>query len=435
MNTPADGRFLKKLPRGKVYVEPSAVYRAVARNLRNGLSRRGSAVHWFEAEFGRRLGAKHAIAMPFARTSFYYLLKALNLPSGSEVILPPMNVADMVNMVLLNDLRPVFVDLAHRTGNIDTSKIKEQLTGRTRVILVTHLSGIPTEMEPIWELARQYNLVVFEDASQSIGAKYGEAYVGLLGDAGFFSISTMKPVSTFFGGMITTNDDDLAHRIRELIRTQSPTPILRFVYPIFRDLSADLMLKRPLYSLFTYYLVAAFDSFSPSRLHDLQRGNQNILRGDPPFVVRRNELPAAFDTAFTDFQGAVGSHLLTRLSSQTRRRASLGSRLLRLLQERRVPGLPHIPERARAIFWRFPIWVDEPPAFKRYLFKRYVDTTTTGLVCCSREPAFAEFNACTPQAFAFTEKMVYLPMYPDMDLDDIHHVAKSTGDYFSRVGI
>lgn len=423
-------RFFNKLPRGKLYFRPGKTVRSWLSGRLPGLMERGEDVLKLEERFRQLFKARHAIAMPFARTSLFYLLKAMNLPEGSEVIMPPLNIGDMVNMILLNGLKPVFSDLAERTGNIDPADLERRITPKTRVILATHLSGIPSQMAPIRELAQRHGLSILEDASQSIGARYRDVYTGLLGDAGFFSISTLKPISSYFGGMIVTNNDTLAKGVISLISHQKPPSPKMFLFPVLRDFILNATLKPIPFSLATYYAVAAAGTVDPLLLDRLQRGNQNIISSENPFIVRRTVMPPEFDVCFSNFQARTALACVEDFQEETAQRTRLGMMLYRLLQDRYRGHLVHLPRSASPVFWRFPFWMDEPLRFRRALLSRYIDSTTTGLVCCSREQAFSEFNVPLPNAEAFMDRCVFLPIHSGMTVEDMAYIAGAVDDYF-----
>ena len=345
--------------------------------------------------------------------------------------MPPLNMADMVNMILLNDLVPVFVDIGRKTGNIDPSALASRITPRSRVLLVTHLSGIPTNMAPIVAIAREHGLMLFEDASQSIGARYQGINVGLLGDAGFFSISTLKPVSTFCGGMVLTNNEELAASLRRAAYLQCAGAPASLAWMALRDLSLKVLLSRTVFSLMTYYMVGLVNRRDGDFLDRLQRGNQNMTSRGDRFVHRLGALPEEFDVAYSDLQARLGICALRTFDQQTRRRADLGIALYRRLEQLGFEGLPTLPDGSYSIFWRFPVWVDDPRSFRQFLFDRRIDTTTCGLVCCSRELAFGEYSHDTPEAYRFMDNMVFLPIYPEMQEPDLEAIAEAVAEYMA----
>lgn len=428
MASPATGRAAfrhRKIPRGGPYLRPVSVVRALT-EIRKGMDSQERTAE-FEGRFAATFGAHTAVALPFARVALFALLEALDLPEGSEVITTPVTISDMTNMILLAGHRPVFVDLAPHTGNMDPDRFAEAITPRTRVVLVTHLNGIPADMEAITAIARKRGIVVLEDGSQSIGARYGDRPVGLLGDAGFFSISTLKPISTFNGGMVITDDQALGQRIRTFADGLPNRSFPSLLFPALKELGMTTLLNRRVFSRLLFPLVRTMDRTFPDMLDRLQ--HLNFDRDDNPKVARRDRMPRKLLVGFSDFQAAVGLQGFHWFDKETRRRNALGQLLHRELETGSVPGLLRLPEGIWPVFWRFPCWVEDPAAFKAFLMDRYVDTTVSGLACCSREPGFEDLHRDTPEAFRFMDRMIFLPIHSGMSEDQVRYVAQVVREY------
>lgn len=416
----------RKIPRGGPYLRPGAVFRSLPEMMRKGMDS-GERTAEFENRFRVAFGAGTAVALPFARIALFAILEALDLPPGSEVITTPVTISDMTNMILLSGHKPVFVDLAPRTGNMDPVRFAEAVTPLTRVVLVTHLNGIPADMDAITAIARKHGIVVLEDGSQSIGARYRDQPVGLLGDAGFFSISTLKPISTFNGGMVVTNDRFLGERVRAFADNLPRRSIASLLSPALKELGMTALLNRRVFSWLLFPVVRSVDRSFPDLLDWLQ--HLNLDRDDNPVVARRDRMPDKLLVRYSDFQAAVGLQGFHQFDRETNRRNALGMLLHRELESHSVPGVLRIPEGAWPVFWRYPIWVDDPPSFKTFLMDRYVDTTVTGLACCSREPGFEDVSRDTPEAFRFMDRMIFLPLHSRMSEEQVRYVARVVLEY------
>jgi perosamine synthetase len=189
----------------------------VVEALRDGwISSEGPAVKRFEDLFAARLSRKHAIAVCNGTAALEAAVLALELPSGSEVILPSFTIISCAAAVVRAGLTPVVVDSEPATWNMDVATIRGAITARTRAIMPVHIYGLPVNMEPVWAIAREYNLAVIEDAAEAIGQDYKSKPCGSLGDISCFSFYPNKHVTTGEGGMILTDDDSLAERCRSL---------------------------------------------------------------------------------------------------------------------------------------------------------------------------------------------------------------------------
>ena len=158
-------------------------------------------------------------------------LSALGIGPGDEVIVPTMTYVATANAVVYCGATPVFVDSELQTWNIDPALVEERITTRTRAIIVVHLYGHPADMDPILEVARRRGLFVVEDAAEAHGATYKGRKVGTLGDIATFSFYGNKIITTGEGGMVCTNDDTLARRVKQL-KGQGQDFERRYWFPI-----------------------------------------------------------------------------------------------------------------------------------------------------------------------------------------------------------
>lgn len=176
--------------------------------------RGGEKIREFEQKFAEYFGVKHAIAVNSATAGLHCAVAACNAGPGDEVIVPPYTFTATASSVLQTNAIPVFADIDEKTFCINPSEIEKKITSQTKVILPVHLLGHAAEMDRIMETARKYNLKVVEDCAQATGAKYKNRFVGTIGDMGVFSFNESKDIVTGEGGMIITDNDELAERAR-----------------------------------------------------------------------------------------------------------------------------------------------------------------------------------------------------------------------------
>lgn len=176
----------------------------------------GKRVEEFEEAFAEYIGTKYCIGVGSGLDALTIAIHACDFPKDTEIIVPSNTYIATILAVVRNGFRPVLVEPDIRTYNIDPNKIEEKITKKTRAIIVVHLYGKPCDMDPIMEIANRYNLVVIEDAAQAHGAKYKGRRVGSFG-IGCFSFYPTKNLGALGdGGAITTNDENLAKKIRAL---------------------------------------------------------------------------------------------------------------------------------------------------------------------------------------------------------------------------
>ena len=191
----------------------------------------GRFISEFERSFAHYCGVAHAITVNNGTSALHLALVALGVGPGDEVIVPTLTYVATANAVTYCGAKPVLVDCNPRTLNIDTGAIAGKITTRTKGIIAVHLYGHPADMDPIVALARQHSLFVLEDAAEAHGAEYKGRRVGGLGDCATFSFFGNKIMTTGEGGMVTTNDSDLASKLR-LYRGQGLDPGRRYWHPV-----------------------------------------------------------------------------------------------------------------------------------------------------------------------------------------------------------
>jgi perosamine synthetase len=177
----------------------------------------GKKVLEFENLWKKKYGFKHAISVNSWTSGLIISVGAVGIEPGDEVICSPYTMSASATSVLFYGGIPIFADIDSNTFNIDASTIEKKITKRTKAILVVHVFGGCADMDEIMKLAKKYNLKVIEDAAQAPGIKYKNKSIGAIGDIGGFSLNFHKHIHAGEGGMIVTNNDDLAFKA-QLIR-------------------------------------------------------------------------------------------------------------------------------------------------------------------------------------------------------------------------
>jgi perosamine synthetase len=195
------------------------------------ISSAGRFIVEFERAFSDFCGVKHAVATNNGTTALHLALVAMDLKPGDEVIVPTLTYIASANVVRYCGATPVFVDNDVRTFNMDVNEVAAKITSRTRGIIPVHLYGHPVDLDPLLELARQHDVFLLEDAAEAVGARYKGRRIGAHGTCAAFSFFGNKIITTGEGGMVTTNDDELASRLR-LFRGQGMDLQRRYWFPV-----------------------------------------------------------------------------------------------------------------------------------------------------------------------------------------------------------
>ena len=255
---------------------------SVLEPLRSGWLVQGPKVREFEDKWSSFTGAKHSIAVTSCTTGLHLSLAALGLQPGDEVIVPAFTWIASANVVEHLGAKVVFCDIDLDTFNLDVHQLPSLVTTKTRAIMPVHLFGMAADMRPIIAFAEYYKLWVVEDSACGFGSRYHGQHVGTLGHAGVFSFHPRKAITTGEGGMITTQDDDLAIKLRCL-----------------RDHGASISDLHRHLGVRPYLLADHTEAGYNQRMTDIQAalGSAQMNRANE-IVQERQQLAKRYDDAF-----------------------------------------------------------------------------------------------------------------------------------------
>ena len=193
--------------------------RAVTTVLRSGQLALGPQAIALERLVAEYVGVKHGIAVNSGTAALHLLVRALGLGPGDEVLVPSFTFAASVNAILYESATPVFVDVERETYNLDPTDLARQVTPRTKAIMAVDIFGHPADWDAILAVAGAHGLRVIDDACEALGAEYKGQRIGSFGDAAAFAFYPNKQMTTAEGGMIVTDDDEIA-RLCHSLRNQ-----------------------------------------------------------------------------------------------------------------------------------------------------------------------------------------------------------------------
>jgi len=378
---------------------------------RRGEAVTGPAMSEFEERFAAYHYMDHAIAASYGRMAFYYILRALNLPAGSEIIFPALTFWAVPEIARRAGFKPVFVDVDPFTFNLDRTAIEAAITEHTRVIVPTHLYGQPCEMTEILQIAEKHNLIVVEDCAQAVGARYQGRLVGTFGTASFFSFQMLKGVNTYGGGMALTNNHELAARVRDLAADE-PLPSTKDVAARFlKGYAARLGISPKVFTFWGYPIQALASMFGD---FDLSKYMWEKIRPLDSF-------PRTYTQHYSNAQAVVGIRGLAKLDEYNARSRAHGLRYARGLSDCRSIQTPRILPDVEHVYYQCCIYTSDPRRTSRRAIRRGVDFETMHVDVCPALPLFKAFAAVCSGAEA-AKAALQLPVYSRLRSSDVDRV-------------
>jgi len=177
--------------------------------------KKGGVIEELEEEFKKYLGVRHAVSFNSGRSALLAILNSLGLEKDSQVLVQAFTCNAAVNPVIWAGFKPVYVDCDENTFNIDVEDLKRKISNKSKVVIIQHTFGLPANMDEVLKVCQENNLILLEDCAHSLGATYKGKKVGSFGKASFFSFSRDKVISSVYGGMVATDDEEMALRLRK----------------------------------------------------------------------------------------------------------------------------------------------------------------------------------------------------------------------------
>jgi len=341
---------------------------AVRKVFESGMLVQGDKVKLFEEKFAEYIGMEHAVAVANGTMALDTTLKALGLGPGDEVVTSAFSFIASSNCVLYQGAKAVFADIDRRTFNIDPTDVAEKITANTKAIIPVHLFGQPADMDGLNEIAKDNGIALVEDAAQSHGAKYKGRKTGSLGDVGCFSFYATKNMTTCEGGMIITNNSELAKRAR-LLRDHGQT----------------------------------------------EKYHHTIL---------------GYNYRMTEASAAVGLVQLRKLDGLNRRRNENASLLTKGIEK--IPGLtpPYVNDDVKHVFHQYIIKVEKDYPLERnklaeHLRKRGIGVAVHYSTPIYKQPLYKRLGyekTICPMAEEAYKRVLSLPVHPTVTEEDIRYI-------------
>ncbi|MGC6386727.1 UDP-4-amino-4-deoxy-L-arabinose aminotransferase [Ewingella sp. S1.OA.A_B6] len=352
---------------------------AVNHVLRSGWITTGPQTHQLEKDFATTFGCKHAIAVSSATGGMHVTLMALGIGPGDEVITPSQTWVSTINMIVLLGAEPVMIDVDPDTLMISADDVAAAITPKTKAIIPVHYAGAPLDLDPLYALAEKHGIAIVEDAAHAAGTRYRDRWIGAQGTA-IFSFHAIKNMTCAEGGLVATDDDELAAKVRALK---------------FHGLAVD-----------------AFD---------------REVQGRKP---QAEVIEPGFKYNLSDIHAAIAVVQLRRLPDINARRTELANLYLQKLQG--SPFLPmKVPEYPHLHAWHlFMIRVDEARCgISRDVLMERLKTLGIGTGLHFRAAHTQKYyrerypDLSLPHSEWNTDRLCSLPLFPDMQDSDVDRVV------------
>lgn len=352
--------------------------RAAAEVVASGWLAQGPRVTDFEAAFAAQVHAAHGVALSSCTTGLHLALHLLGVGRGDEVVVPSLSFIATANSAMYVDATPVFADVEAEDGNLSRRTVEAVLTDRTRAVVVVHQGGVPADVDPLRLLCSERGIALVEDAACAAGSTYHGRPVGASASLAAWSFHPRKLLTTGEGGMLTTDDPELAQRARRL------------------------------------------------REHGMSVSAAARHQSRQPVI--ESYLEVGFNYRMTDIQAAIGLVQLSKLAAMVRRRRELAAAYQEALAD--VPGLRTVrdPAWGESNFQSF--WVELDPAFA--MSRNDLLTTLSGegvsaragIMAAHRQPAYAGHpHGDLPATERLTAHTLILPMFHTMTEAEQDHVV------------
>jgi UDP-4-amino-4,6-dideoxy-N-acetyl-beta-L-altrosamine transaminase len=346
----------------------------------------------FEDIFSKKVNSTHAIAVNSCTAALHLSIAGLGIGNGDEVITTPYTFVATSEVVINENAVPVFVDVEKDTYNIDPDRIKEKITDKTKAIIVVHYAGHSCEMDTIMDIAEKNDLYIIEDAAHAIGTQYKDRKIGSIGDVTCFSFYATKNITTAEGGMITTNNEELADKMRIL------------------------------------------------SLHGISKDAWKRYSSEGSWYYEI--LYSGYKYNMCDLQASIGIHQLKKLDQMQKRREEIAVKYNEILGEIPQITIPTIKSYTKHAWHLYPIQVnDELLSINRNEFIEALKAENIGtsvhFIPLHLHPYYKEKygfnNGVFPNAESLYKHEISLPIYPKMadeDVEDVISAVKKITNYY-----
>jgi perosamine synthetase len=351
-----------------------------------------------ERRFAQYTDRRDSVVFPFARTAIWAVLKSLDLPPGSRVILPPITIKPILDVVVHLGFEPVFVDLNQETACFDEELLRRATEAGASVAVLTYLFGLVPNVQNIVSILKSQGVFIIEDFSQCLNGEFDGRKIGTYGDVSVYSASSVKTFDTFGGGFCVFDDLSFGGKLRQRRDALNAPKRSFLIRSIVRNLVRNIASSRILFASLTYWLIQLAAKCTNGTV-----GRFTGSRDTRPLT----ELPSAWFNRYTSIQAEIAIRELPRVADRDRRRIQHVHKIDSLAPNAtRIRGATN----QRHVNWQLIVVVEDFDRARRHLSRNQIDCATTSLVLLTALPEYP--GQCpTPVARSIYERGVYLPCF------------------------
>jgi len=381
---------------------------------------RGNSINKLEEWFKNYFRSPYAISFQNGRSALFAILSALGIEKNDEIILQAFTCIVVPNAISATGAKPVYADIT-QSLTIDPDDLKKKITQKTKAIIVQHTFGIPTDMDAVIKIAKEYNLFIIEDVAHTIGGEYKEAKLGTFGIASIFSFGRDKAFSSVFGGIAITSDKKLGEKLSAFQRD--------LPYP-----SKIWIAQQLLYPIICAFVINFYYTFFIGKfIHFLLR-KINFFS----FPVDKEERKGVFSSKnIRKFPNALASLAILQLEKLeifNKKRKAFAQKYIKELKSLQIK----IPYKENEPLMRFPLLINDKKITKNYFFKKgiYIGDWYNQAIDplgIRLENVYYTKSMC-PRAENIAEHIINLPTNPTINDEDIKKVVEVLKEYIKKYG-
>lgn len=378
---------------------------------------KGSFTKKFADQLSKYMGVKYTTFCSSARGAIKQIVTALDIKKEDEVLVPAFTYYAVPATLASLNIKPVFVDITKNTLSFNPKLLEKSITKKTKAILVTHLFGIPADIQEIKKIATKHKLKLIEDIAQGFGASVNNKMLGSFGDVSFTSFSITKPIKTFGGGAIFTNSKNIFQNLSsQILPKQSKASLLKTILVYYTN---SILTNRYIYPISIYPVQRILDLFtSKDVIYDLLKEEH-----------KQKKLSAHYRSEYTDFQAKIGYKQFKRSIFDIKTQIKTSKAIQKNIDSKHLVSRSRTNKNSICSYWQLPILVDDKQKVASELLRRGIDIQREQSHACPYMEMFKTFKRTEyPVAKHIESQIIYIPNYTSLKEKDIHCLNNSLNE-------